>query len=175
MSKTKCEAIAAMKVLQPFIGRSQMSCLADACRGEEKQFFFDRLCELAALVQAMPKTYDQDGLGDKAVAHLHYFTGSCDWWITEKDKETADEPGQHQAFGLASFGDEPELGYISIVELLANGAELDLYWTPKTLGEIRGKTTMQPRLDWVPIGRIEEPATPQPQSHLPSWRRLAIQ
>ena len=29
-----------------------------------------------------------------------------------------------------------ELGYISIPELLANGAELDLHYRPKTIGEI---------------------------------------
>jgi hypothetical protein len=31
----------------------------------------------------------------------------------------------------------PELGYISIEELVANGIELDLYWTPKTLAEVK--------------------------------------
>lgn len=30
-----------------------------------------------------------------------------------------------------------ETGYISIVELLENGAELDLYFTPKTLAEVQ--------------------------------------
>jgi hypothetical protein len=38
-----------------------------------------------------------------------------------------DEPGQHQAWGLAElFGDGGGTGYISIVELLQNRAELDL-------------------------------------------------
>ncbi len=137
LPKTKLEAVEALKVLRPFIGRSQMHCLADACRGEEKQWFFDKLCELAALVTAMPKTYEQDGKGDRAIASLHYFVGGCDWWVTEKDIETPDALGQHQAFGLASLGDEPELGYISIVELLANGAELDLHFNPRTLAEVR--------------------------------------
>ncbi len=190
---TKKEATAAIRVLRPFIGDSQMRCLGDACRGEEKQFFFDKLCELAALVQAMPKTYQQDGKGDQAIAHLHYFTGGCDWWITEKDKGDESEGGtaaQHQAFGLAAMGDYPELGNISIVELLANGAELDLYWTPNTIGEIK-EPGNPPGLDPAPAAAAKlghaalveaaDNATAKnitalnqpPQPHLPSWHRLS--
>ena len=80
----------------------------------------------------MPRGYEQDGKGDSAIAYLHYFTGSCDWYITERD--TTDE--QHQAFGLADLGYGPELGYISVQELIENGAELDLYFEPKPLKEI---------------------------------------
>jgi hypothetical protein len=31
----------------------------------------------------------------------------------------------------------PELGYISIAELVANNVELDLYFTPRTLAEVK--------------------------------------
>ena len=48
------------------------------------------------------------------------------------------EDEQLQAFGLADlFGDGGELGYVSIEELKSVGAEMDLYWTPKTLREIK--------------------------------------
>jgi hypothetical protein len=141
---TKREATEAMKVLRGFIGGSQLACLADSCRGEEKQFFFDKLCEYADRIAAMPQTYDQDGKGDEAIVHLHYFTGSCDWFITEKDKGTDEERAagtveQQQAFGYANLGDpnNAELGYISIVELIANGAELDLYFAPKPLKDCK--------------------------------------
>ena len=55
----------------------------------------------------------------------------------EKDADT-DHAGQVQAFGIADLGmGYRELGYISIPELLENGAELDLYYTtPKTIGEL---------------------------------------
>ncbi len=129
--KSKMEAINAMKSLRQFIGPQQMRCLADLCRGEEKQFFFDKLCEIQAVVSTMPKTYEQAGAGDKARIYLHYFTSGCDWHITEKDMEVE----QLQAFGLSDLGYGPELGYISIVELLANGAELDLYYRPRTIAE----------------------------------------
>lgn len=142
---TKLEAVAAMKALHGFIGESQRSCLADAMRGEEKQFFFDKLCELADRVAKMPETYQTEGQGDDAIVHLHYFAcGACNWYITEKDKGTGEERTagtveQHQATGWADLGDpmNAEFGYISIVEILAAGGELDLYFTPKPLKECK--------------------------------------
>jgi hypothetical protein len=184
--KTIKDATKAVEILRQFIGDSQLQCLAQGCRSEEKQYFIDKLCEMVAVVESMPKTYDQDGLGDKAVAYLHYFTSGCDWWITEKDKETADSPGQHQAFGLASLnGDDPELGYISIVELLESGAELDLHWTPKTLAEIKEPSGHAPELDpplaaAAKLGRaalVEAAANAvalAAPSFLPSWRKIAL-
>lgn len=37
---------------------------------------------------------------------------------------------------VADLGMGAELGYISIPELPENGAELDLYFTPKRIGEL---------------------------------------
>jgi hypothetical protein len=131
---TQAEAAQALKYLKGFIGQHQLNAIATAMRGEEKQFFFDKVVELEKHIKAMPKTYDQDGLGDKAVAYLHYFKGNGDWYITERDME--DE--QLQAYGLANLGYGGEMGYISIVELIKNNVELDLYWTPKTIRVIKG-------------------------------------
>lgn len=125
-----------MPLLKQFIGKSQLSAIGMGIRGEEGQFFKNKLIEIANVIQTMPKTYGQDGMGDKAIAYLHYFKGSGDWHITEKDME--DE--QLQAFGLANIGYGGELGYISIEELIDAGVELDLYWEPKTIGEIKGKS-----------------------------------
>lgn len=127
------QATAAALILRHYIGTSQLLVLSQSCRGEERQFFLDKLCELAQRVHAMPRVYEQEGKGDEAIAFLHYFTGSCDWWITERD--TTDE--QHQAFGLANLGYGGELGYISIAELIDAGAELDLYFQPKPLKEVK--------------------------------------
>jgi hypothetical protein len=122
-----------IRILQHFIGPAQLRVMADGCGGEEKEFFFGKLLELANTARTMPQVYAQDGLGDSALAYLHYFTGSCDWYITERD--TTDE--QIQAFGLANLGYGGELGYISIAELIEAGAELDLHWTPKPLRDCR--------------------------------------
>ncbi|WP_293006019.1 DUF2958 domain-containing protein [Nitrosomonas sp.] len=124
-----------MPLLKNFIGAAQLSAVGTLIRGEEGQFFKDKLVEIANVIQTMPKTYGQDGMGDKAIVYLHYFKGSGDWYITEKDMED----DQIQAFGLADiFGDGGELGYINIEEIIQHGVELDFHWTPKTLEQIRG-------------------------------------
>jgi len=122
--------------LKPFIGKTQLSIMLNLCKGEECEWFITRMVELAALILAMPKTYEQDGLGARAVAHLHYFTGGCDWYITEKDSDQ-DGEGQIQAFGSANLGHGAELGYINITEITRCGAELDLHFTPCTLAGLR--------------------------------------
>jgi len=137
LSLVTMEAVKAIETLREFIPRGELCAMADGARGEEREHFLDLFQKWANVINTMPKTYEQDGLGNKAVAHLHYFRGNQDWFITEKDMGSEDEPGQHQAFGLADLGYGGELGYISIVELLANGIELDLYWQPKTLEEIQ--------------------------------------
>ena len=122
------DAVKAIKLLDGFIGNFQLQTIADGCRSEEKQFFFDKLAEMANLIETMPKTGEQEDKGDEAIAFLHYFSGSFDWYISEKDM--LDD--QFQAFGLGSMG-YPEYGYISIVELIENNVELDLHFKPEPL------------------------------------------
>lgn len=122
-----------MKLIPKFMSKAQRAALAEAMEGEELEFFTNMLIDLERKLETMPKTYEQDGKGDDAVVHLHYFRGGMDWYITERDMEEE----QHQAFGLADLGYGGELGYISIQELIDNGVELDLYWEPKTLGEVK--------------------------------------
>ena len=134
--RTRTDAERAMNALGGYIGRSQLCVLRSACYGEEREFFYDKLAELAALVDAMPKTYEQDGKGDEALVTLHYFSSGSDWYITEKDASG----GTSQAFGYAILngdGVNAELGYIDIGELIANGVEMDLYFKPRTLGEVK--------------------------------------
>lgn len=131
------QAAGAAKRLARFINPSELEVIGNACRGEEGEFFKSKLVELAELIGSMPVTYETDGMGDKAVAWLHYFTPAGDFYITERDVEEE----QQQAFGLACIY-EDELGYINIVELVEAGAELDLYWTPKTLGQVKVERLM---------------------------------
>lgn len=135
---SKDDVAKAMAVLRPFMSVSQMKAVSDSMRGEEKQFFIDKMVEMAGIIGAMPETYGQDGKGDDAIAYLHYFMGGMDWYITEKDMEAE----QLQAFGLADLGHGGELGYISIVELVGSGAELDFHFQQKTIGQINGKKEM---------------------------------
>lgn len=128
---TRKDAAHSLAQLRGFIGTAQLQAIGQVCYSEEKQFMFAKLDEMARIVTTMPKTYETDGQGDQAIAQLHYFTGGCDWYITERDQETE----QLQAFGLANLGYGGELGYISIVEILESGAELDLYWSPKPISQ----------------------------------------
>ncbi len=118
----------------------QRVALTQVLKGEEANFFTQMLTDLKARIEAMPESYQTDGQGDDAIVYLHYFRGSVDAWITEKDKgDGTDDLSQHQAFGLISLGGgrrEAELGYISIQELIENGVELDMYWEPKPLKEL---------------------------------------
>lgn len=131
-------AAAAAHVVAPFMSVTQLRVMGDACRGPERQFFIQKFIDLAELVEAMPKTYEQDGKGADALVTLHYFSGGSDWYIIEKDAEG----GVLQAYGYAVLNgmeDCAELGYISIRELVRCGVELDLHFTPRTLGQVKAE------------------------------------
>ena len=124
--------------LRHFIGRRQLAAIIDGATGEESEWFRAKIGELFETVQTMPKSYETEGQGMRAIARLRYFAGgSAAWLITERDAGAPGDstPGeQHQAFGHADlFGDGGELGYISIAEIIAEGGELDLHFTPKPL------------------------------------------
>lgn len=123
--------------LSNFINKNQLKIINyNASHGEERSYFKTMIINLNNRIQTMPKTYETDGQGNNTIVYLHYFNSNSDWYILEKDQENE----QHQAFGLADLGlGFPELGYISIKELIDNNIELDLYWTPITLGEIKAK------------------------------------
>jgi hypothetical protein len=136
---TVAQSEKAIEILRDFIPRSELQTIASNRFGEEGQFFIDKICSIAELIKGMPETGGQNGKGKKAVAFLHYFRGSVDSYITEKDiGDSEDEPGegQIQAFGAQSLGFGFELGYISIKELIENNVELDLYFEPKTLEDL---------------------------------------
>lgn len=127
--------------LKHYISKGQISALRVGCRGEEGKYFLEMISDLKDRIAIMPLSYETDGQGMDAIAHLHYFSPSSDWWITERDagSDEDEEKGiQYQAFGYARLNGDTqnaEMGYISIQELIENGVELDLYWTPKTLRE----------------------------------------
>jgi hypothetical protein len=137
---TLAETAAALAALRGFIGREQLLCLAQLCHGEERAEFRESIVALAERVRLMPQTYGNQGVDRlDVVAHLHYFTPSADFYITEKDKGSPDdspEDYQSQAFGYADLGFGAEGGYISLPEILAAGAELDLHWDPTPVREV---------------------------------------
>ena len=100
-----------------FISPQQAKCIKSLLNSEEQDFFIEAVDRIYSIMQVMP-----------------YFTANTDFYITEKDIED----GITQAFGLVSFvSDYTEIGYISIEEVIKAGAEIDLHFEPKTLGEIK--------------------------------------
>lgn len=55
-----------LALLRRFISPMQMAVLHQAMRGEERQFFIGKLAKLAALIAAMPITYQQEDKGEEA-------------------------------------------------------------------------------------------------------------
>lgn len=128
--------LATIEAVRPFVPVLQLKTLVSGLRGEEREYFRGALRDLEKTIESMPATYGQDGLGDDAVVHLHYFYGGADWWITEKDMDG----GVDQAFGLVDLGHGPELGYISIAELVQmRGMDIDLHWKPQTMAQLKAK------------------------------------
>lgn len=142
-----------IEAVRPFIPRLQLMTMADGLRTEERAFFREKFRELESTIAAIPVTYEQSELGDAALVHLHYFAGGADWWITEKDVEG----GTQQAFGLVDLGHGPELGYISIDELVTlRSMNIDLHWKPCTLAALKeGKYGARPEPKPAPVA---EPA-----------------
>jgi hypothetical protein len=131
-----------MKRLKGFIGENQLRAVYANIHGEEGQWFLDKLESLADRIENMPKTYEQDGKGKQAMIYLHYFRGGHDFYITEKDQENE----QRQAFGLANLGYGAELGYISLVEILACNVELDFHFEPRTIEALEAEQIEAKRL-----------------------------
>jgi hypothetical protein len=128
--------------LKHFMPAGEISALGSALRGEEREGIADMVLRVWGIIDNMPVTYQTDGLGNEAVVSLHYFAGPVDAWIIERDVgDGTDDKGQHQALGMVSlFGggvDDAEFGYVSIKELIENGAELDLHFTPKAIRELK--------------------------------------
>ena len=121
--------------LRRFIPFQQLDGMVMDMNGPDGTWIREKLLELAEMIRAMPKTYEQDGKGREALVYLHYFGGSADFFITERDKLFV----QHQAFGASSYdgGLGLELGYISLVELCQHPLmELDLHFAPRTLAQV---------------------------------------
>ena len=136
MQTTIRDVTQAVAIVRPYLSVAQLSVMGEACRGEEGDWFRQRLIDLQREIERMPATYEQDGKGDSAIAALHYFNAGSDWYILEKDVDG----GIQQAFGYAILNgdfENAELGYISIAELVAHGVELDLHFKPRTLAAIK--------------------------------------
>jgi hypothetical protein len=162
---------AAMKELTGFIGPSQAATVKSYLKGEEGQWFMEKMEELAAIVKSMPVTYGQDGKGDDAICYLHYFGPNYDCWITEKDMEESENPAeaQWQAHGYTHWahnGQHVSMGYICLPEIFRAGAELDFHFAPRPLREIKRKLGIEVTDPTPPV--TPPPSNSDPRPHLAS-------
>lgn len=113
-------------LLRDYMPAAQRAVVTAALHGEESAALGDRLDVLSATLRRMPALWETDGHGVRAIARLHWFAASADWWLVELDATG------RQGFGLFDLGQGfgLELGYFSLPELLHAGAELDLHWQP---------------------------------------------
>jgi hypothetical protein len=133
----------ALRTLSPFLSRGQLATLVEQtdARCEEHAYFRELVAKWAKRIAETPGPYGQDGKGDAATVHLHYFFAASDWYITEKDMDGHND-AQNQAFGFAILNGDTlnaEMGYISIRELTYCGADLDLYFEPTSLRDVKAK------------------------------------
>lgn len=86
---------------------------------------------------SIPRLYETEATPIKEkIIHLHFFIGSCDWYIAEFD-------GDDIFYGYVILNmdtQNAEWGYISFSELKAiniNGVEIDrelqIHWQPKSV------------------------------------------
>ena len=99
------------------------------------QLMTEKLAETIPALHSNEHVADYDAV--LAIAKLFSPYSNWTWYITELDPETG------QCFGLVE-GLEMELGYFDLTELAETtvfggvpAVERDLYWEPKTLGEIK--------------------------------------
>lgn len=82
----------------------------------------------------IPKLYETDGISlEKTIIYQKWDLKQVNfyWLVAELDRK------ENLAFGYANLNDDQfaEWGYISIEEILDNGAELDRSWKPCTFEE----------------------------------------
>ena len=90
------------------------------------------------MVDEIPKLYETDSIPfEKKIIYQKWEIPQIGfyWFIAELDKK------QNLAFGYANLNDDhfAEWGYISIEELIDNGACLDREWKPCTFDEAQKK------------------------------------
>jgi hypothetical protein len=125
-------------ILKHFISLNQLSVMISL-----KELII-KMESIINIINLMPKVYEQEELeSDKRKFYLHYFTASSGFYISEKDLSNE----QLQAYGFVCLnGDKQnaEFGYISILEIINAGAEIDLHFKPclqtEILKEFKPKT-----------------------------------
>ena len=127
-----------LATLRKVIPLTQFQFLQTLLRGEEREFFVDAMTEIEFQYNDLPiiGSAGSDQPTDTALARIHLFGPSCDWWLVEKSYHP-EEP----CFGIADLGYR-ELGYFNLWGIIRlRGVEIDLHWKPNTVQQILDEAT----------------------------------
>jgi len=100
------------------------------------------------IASKIPALYATDGIGDRAIAYVRYYTPTRKWtlWVTEYS------PEEGVMFGLVEK-DELGYAYFDMKELESRPIERDLGFLPMTLHEIRDRRAVDDDdtvVEWEP-------------------------
>lgn len=138
MSELRLLATQAVATLRPFLSAQQWAGLAKAFRGGDAAHFMELLAGVADRVRAMQMEGEQEGQGDRATVQLRYFLASCDWYIVAQDPIAGIERASgFVALEGAALDADPVI--ISIAELAACGAQLDLCFKPCSVAQLKAE------------------------------------
>ncbi len=122
------------QILASYMGWPQWSSLQTLMHGGEESAFFQEIAtNLSRCIAEMPEAGSQD---EAETVFLHYFLGSSDVWVLEKDAAA----GVERVFAFSLLNGDArmaELGYVDLSQLILTGFELDFYFSPKPLAEVR--------------------------------------
>lgn len=140
------ELLSAFQSVRPFISPQQKIEFSEALDGDQKPVFYIETIEsiLAALSRCNSSLIDRNE--EAYVAHLHYQTTVADFYLIKMAKS---DNASVMFFGLTVMNndiDSSQYGLIDIAEILANGAQLDLYWASTKIGIVKMAHNMSNKL-----------------------------
>ena len=136
----------ACQMLETFVGKQELTTLRENFSGEDGAYFIGVALELANRIHAMPTTSERaEADAAPPVAYLRYSNCNAEWYVVKRSPALGEI--QHEAYGFARpYGDggETSMSNISIEKLLKLGVDLDIYFTPQPLDDIRSKPEAPP-------------------------------
>lgn len=114
--------------LNQFMPKSEINALKAMFDWDNPEYAAKLTEKIKQQIANTPRLYETEEQ-ENPKAMLHYFSGSYDAYIVERGENG-------EAFGWASFGFGFECGSINISDLIKNGVELDLYFTPAPVKDL---------------------------------------
>lgn len=159
----------ALRKVAGWIPKEQLRFIEELIKGEEGEFFLDKMNEVAETIEKLPS---YNGSEPDPLVLMHYFRGASDWYIFEYDRSNSTD-GYIRAYGFTiRNGDyiNADNGTIPICTPktdkvgMANSicglpVEIDLHWQPKRLSRIKAELYGEEKVLENTIIQEEAPAS----------------